>query len=566
VTSTGPERAQLWFETHPERLEWELEQFAVRELPATQQQGLRDGRYHDRLVVETELTFKGERVPIEVVFPFEYPDEPPTIYGPAGLLDRHQSPLGGNFCVPTDADHDWWPGSDAAHLVAEDLRWLLEDTERGADAIRAGEADMPEPVTGHLNFDRGAVVVVPDPFFNAELPASEGEMVLLRDRARFFLTEASGLGTADPQLVRRFIPRGQRESTGHWVALARTPHAAAFRAQGFRHLIEDAPGLHQRLTDLLKQKPQDVYVERWLGITFMEEGPLRGQHRRNWVFGHVRLYRGGQFLIPSGALWLRAEALTLEERQQRIPELVGLEHARVLLVGAGSLGSPVAFELAKAGVGHLDVIDGDFFDVNNSVRHGLSADCAGLFKAEAVSDQARAFNPFIAVQPHVFKVGGGRDEATKLVALVAAATVVVDTTGSNTVARVLQRRCSELGRPLVIAGLTAGSHGGVIRIAHGDGPCFDCFLLRQQDGDIPEAQVAPRTSLVTPVGCSHPAFSGAGFDATQLAAVIARVVVQTSGASSYPAAGFNWAVVNFRAAPRWRSGTAERHPDCGRHE
>jgi hypothetical protein len=152
-----------------------------------------------------------------------------------------------------------------------------------------------------------------------------------------------------------------------------------------------------------------------------------------------------------------------------------------------------------------------------------------------------------------------------LAELVETATVVVDTTGSNAAARFLQVECIERERPLVIVGLTAGSYGGVLRIARPDGPCFDCFLLHESDGQIEAAKAAPETSLVTPVGCSHPAFAGAGFEATQLAATAARTVVQQMALSRYPPGDFNWAVTNFREAPRWRSGRAERHPECWRH-
>jgi hypothetical protein len=93
VSATERDDLAPWFERHPERLEWELAQFAERGLSA------REVRSNDSVSVETELTFRGQRVSIRVEFPYDYPDSPPTVFGPAGLLDRHQNPFDGNFCV-----------------------------------------------------------------------------------------------------------------------------------------------------------------------------------------------------------------------------------------------------------------------------------------------------------------------------------------------------------------------------------------------------------------------------------------------------------------------------------
>jgi hypothetical protein len=201
----------------PERLDWELGQFAERGLPAQRRLGLSNGGYPDDLVVATALPFKGKPIPVEVVFPFDYPDSTPLIFGPSGLLERHQQPLSGNFCWAEDADRDWDPRMDAAHLVAEDVRWLLEDSEKGPAAVTAGEADLAEPVTGLLSFGSG-VVLVPDPFLDAELPATEGKMDIVGSNGLLMLSVAAGLGSADRTLIDRYF-RGQARASGYWVAL-----------------------------------------------------------------------------------------------------------------------------------------------------------------------------------------------------------------------------------------------------------------------------------------------------------------------------------------------------------
>lgn len=563
MKSTGAERPEFWYERDPDRLQWELAQFAARGLPAASRLGLTDGRHPDILVVATELPFEGQNILIEVAFPFEYPESPPTVYGPPNLLKRHQHPRDGNFCWAEDPDRDWWPGADAAHLVAENVRWLLADTEAGDDAVHAREADMPEPITGLITLDSERVVVVPDPFFAHQLPAAEGTMTLVGTVDRLFLSQAASLGSPDPGLRDRYF-KISPEYGGYWVELSPTPEPRVFESEDELLAVVDvaAPRVFERLTRRLKKSKSEPVAACWLGMTFLEEGPLRGEQRRNWVFALVSLERGSKKRAMK--LKLRSQALTATERQRRTPELVGLSDARVLLIGAGSLGSPVAFELVKAGVGCQDIVDPDRVDVNNSVRHVLSPRWAGTNKALATALEAADLNPFVEVRHHDFTVGAGPVEAALLAALIAAADVVLDTTGSNSVARILQRYSAEAAKPLIVAGLSRGSWGGEVGIFRPDAACFECFVLAQCDTTLPEPHAAPPSTLVTPIGCSHPAFPGAGFDGTHLAAVVSRTVVQVTGASSYPAVDFDWAVMNFRDAPWWQSGRLAKHPECGR--
>lgn len=555
MSATERDRLASWFERHPQRLEWELAQFAERGLPA------RAVRSDDSASIETELTFRGKPVPIRVEFPYDYPDDAPTVYGPPGLLDRHQNPFDGNFCLFEDADRDWWPQADAAHLVAEDLRWLFEDMERGVAAVHGGEADMPEPITGHLRFGTG-VVVVPDPYFARDLPAAEGNMTLVGRPGLLYLDHAARLGSPDPDLRERYFDATPEED-GYWVALDPTPSPQVLGNPDelIRVVRAAAPDAFKRLGYRLRNNKALASAEGWLGISFMEEGPTRDETRRNWVFTRVTRRRDG---LHRSSRLLRAQALTLGERRRRTPELVGLEHARVLVIGAGSLGSPVAVELTKAGIGHLDIADNDVLDVNNSVRHVLSPRRAGLQKAQSTASVAADLNPFVTVEGHELQVGGGGYAARELAALVEQATVVVDTTGSSAVARILQRHCSDTGRTLVVAGLSAGSWGGEVAVFTPGNACFECFVLAQRDKAVPEPEAAPPGPGVTPVGCSHPAFSGAGFDATELAGLTARTVVQATDASSYPPLDFDWVVVNFRGTSHWQSGRLDKHPDCAR--
>jgi molybdopterin/thiamine biosynthesis adenylyltransferase len=514
-----------------------------------------------RLIVKTALPFRGEDIEVRVVFPFDYPDVGPLVLGPQDLLLRHQNRRLGNFCLLEDPRADWWPSMAAAHLVDEDLRWLLQDSEEGAEAIAAGEADMPEPLSQHIAADAAWVVLAPDPFWSVELGTAQGEFVLQEKflGKGYVLVSADGFGAANSQLVDDFLRDKGARHVGRWAAL---PDGALSSWPSEEDVLNAAdaafPQLLGRLKRTLARERKRPDVDGWVAVTFMEEGPTRGEHRRGWIFLRVRLDRRGQREVMKVA---RALALTATERARRVPELVGLEHARILVVGAGSLGAPLVFELVKAGVGRTEVADFDRYDVNNAVRHVLDPRWAGTNKAVAVSIEAHPLNRFVDVRPHDLNVGSGPKDSAQLDALLDAVDLVVDATGSQAAARVLQRRCREVGKTLVLASLTAGSYGGEVCVFRTDGPCYYCFVLGQQHNSVPKPVEGPRSNT-TPVGCSTPAFSGAGFDATALAALAARTAVRASGKCHYPALDYDYVVVNFRGDDPWRQGTLSTHPGC----
>ena len=493
-------------------------------------------------------------------FPFEYPDSPPRVYGPP-ILERHQTfdPGGGNFCLLEDPASDWWPAMSAAELVDEDLRWLLEDSEQGPQAVAAGEADMPEPTSGYIIYETGKAMLVPDPFWTLDLPRRGGELQFVDAWPGFnwIVARVDGFGAPNPGLIDQYRAHKGRRHVATWIELGDVPKWPGPEALLSAAMASD-PQILRRIVNVLKHGRKQATADGWVGVTFVEEGPFLGEQRRMWVFLRVRVFRGGSVRVLGV---VRAQALTPAERARRIPELVGLAEARVLVVGAGSLGSPVVLELAKAGVGHIDVVDHDFYDVNNAVRHVVSTQYAGMRKQDVVRLDAEWINPFVKIRAHDVNVGGGAQDSQSLDELLLPVDVVVDTTGSQVVSRILQRRCREQGKTLVVAGLTAGSFGGEVGVFAPSGPCFLCFVLAQDSGAIPTPVAGPRSNM-TPIGCSHPAFSGAGFDATALAALAARMTVCATHKCSYPQPDHNYVIVNFRGDPPCQQGTLGAHADC----
>src|ERR1700759_108307 len=87
------------------------------------------------------------------------------------------------------------------------------------------------------------------------------------------------------------------------------------------------------------------------------------------------------------------------------PGQAKLKKARVLVGGAGGLGSPVILYLAAAGVGTIGIADADTVSLSNLQRQiaHRTAD-TGRFKTESASDSAKAINPGVVIEPHPVRV------------------------------------------------------------------------------------------------------------------------------------------------------------------
>jgi len=545
--------AERWFERDQERLVWELEEFERHSLPV-------DLSVNDkgRLVIRTEVRFRDQPAEVVVTYPHSYPFFPPEVTGAALLLDRHQHPVSLNYCLLEDPDRDWDDGRSAGALVGKNLRNLLKDSAKGQERIRAGEARMAEPESAYFATTPDKVVLVAEPFLTSELYAAGGAMTIRRSAGAIrVLVEAAGHAEIDRELLARY-PKVEGDLNGRWVSIWGRPTAEDYPTRVLDALREAEPTIFDKLDRQLRRAKGLPEAGLVVGLTFMEQGPTRSEQRRNWLFLEVVQKRGYE---PTLRRWpAEAQALSREERARRVPEMTGLEAARIIVVGAGSVGAPVALELAKAGGGRIDIFDCDRYDVNNAVRHVLGDEHAGEKKAEAVADYCRRLNPFSDAHGHVVCLGDSDEAENLLDDLLPDANVVVDTTGALTVSRYLAARVKAHGVPLLVAGLTAGSHGADLFVVQSEGPGLEQFLRAQADSRIPPP-AAGEISEETPIGCRHPAFTGPGFEATELAAITTRLAILASGVTKYPANASNWVVLNFREPEHYQEGRLEPEAD-----
>lgn len=150
-----------------------------------------------------------------------------------------------------------------------------------------------------------------------------------------------------------------------------------------------------------------------------------------------------------------------------------LQSARALVCGCGALGSVIANTLARAGVGHLRIVDRDFLELNNLQRQVLydEADvAAGLPKAVAAADKLRRINSQIEIEPIVSDV-----DHTNIAALVRDVDVILDGTDNFEIRFLLNDAALRFGIPWIYGGCL-GAEGQTMTILPGETACLRCLM------------------------------------------------------------------------------------------
>ncbi|HEV2194836.1 MAG TPA: ThiF family adenylyltransferase, partial [Candidatus Acidoferrum sp.] len=145
----------------------------------------------------------------------------------------------------------------------------------------------------------------------------------------------------------------------------------------------------------------------------------------------------------------------LSVRLSQSLNLAELFKARILIIGAGAIGSTIAVELACAGVGHIEICDFDHVTIGNIPRHEVSLAALGLPKVEAVKARILSKNPHTGVTAAQINIL----EDPQFEERVRMATVVVVSIGDENIERYINRVCVPENKPTVYA--YAGLHASV---------------------------------------------------------------------------------------------------------
>ena len=175
-----------------------------------------------------------------------------------------------------------------------------------------------------------------------------------------------------------------------------------------------------------------------------------------------------------------AKGLTPEQRNRYsrhtlLPEVgvegqVKLLESKVLLLGAGGLGSPTALYLAAAGVGTLGIVDDDVVDASNLQRQVIHTTArVGEPKTTSAKAAIEALNPDVTVVEHNLRL-----DASNILALIEAYDIVVDGADNFPTRYLLNDASVRLRKPVVSASIL-GFEGQISTFVPFEGPCYRCL-------------------------------------------------------------------------------------------
>jgi molybdopterin/thiamine biosynthesis adenylyltransferase/rhodanese-related sulfurtransferase len=254
----------------------------------------------------------------------------------------------------------------------------------------------------------------------------------------------------------KHVPRGYLESRIEGVIGDRSRHVVLYCASGQRSALAA-----HTLKDLLGYEHVSSMTG---GITLWKD-------------------RGYDVEVPKS---LTAEQRERYSRHLLVPE-IGLEgqtkllEAKVLLLGAGGLGSPTALYLAAAGVGTLGIVDDDVVDLSNLQRQVIhTTDRIGTPKVDSAEEAIRAINPGVNVVKYKTRL-----DASNIMEIIQGYDVIVDGVDNFPTRYLLNDATVRLDIPVVSASIL-GFDGQLSVFKPHDGPCYRCLYPVP-----PPAELAP---------------------------------------------------------------------------
>src|SRR5438270_5591127 len=292
----------------------------------------------------------------------------------------------------------------------------------------------------------------------------------------------SRIEEVDPAVAR------EQASNGAVVVDVREPEEwAAGHIPGAKHVPKSY--LESRIEGAVPDRSQHVILycasgnrSAWAARTLLDD--LGYEHVESMTGGFTLWKdRGYEVDVP--------RTLTAEQRERYSRHLlldeVGIEgqqkllEAKVLLLGAGGLGSPAALYLAAAGVGTLGIVDDDAVDLSNLQRQVVhTTDRIGVPKVDSAEETIQAINPDVEVVKYPVRL-----DASNIMEIIEGYDVIVDGLDNFPTRYLLNDASVRLRIPVVSAAIL-GFDGQLSVFAPYQGPCYRC-LFREP----PPAELAP---------------------------------------------------------------------------
>lgn len=211
----------------------------------------------------------------------------------------------------------------------------------------------------------------------------------------------------------------------------------------------------------------------------------------------VNLTDDGTATVNGETVSIIPDRNNLYKRTKGLLEVGALADKRVLIIGLGSGGAPIAVELAKAGIGHFVLVDFDRIELHNLSRHICTVNDLGRLKTDAVADAILGKNPYAEIIKHPIDINDNLDLLNEEVAK---ADVVMICTDNNTSRYRLSESLVKNGTIGIFGRAVTRAEGGDVFIYRPGQACYFCLLgtdwFNPEDEEISNFEFAKRSGQI----------------------------------------------------------------------
>jgi len=538
-----------------------------------------------RLILDLHYMYNEEKIRLRVICGAHYPFFPPSIATPGRKLSRHRGATREHMCFlahNASGDHDWTPFSDTvAEMIETQVPEVLMISDMAAmgglnaEELQDREMEVGEPRSVFLFGATQGGIIIDD----YDIPANvvSGKITWwLKDIHSVFgnavrggiyqVYDSHGTEFVASESKDALLPRGANYLSARWLR-AEIPESVEDKSQLWPWLLSAHPVKAKNIENIARKKGNAVGL---LGVA-IEEEVTHLSNGVSWIFFLATKINGKmeRIVVPG----LRASQ---QEMHMRVPELIAMRDKKILIIGLGSIGSPVAIQMARAGVEALLLVDKDIVVPGNTVRWALGMNAVGLHKAIALAEYISQNYPSVNLTAKPMQIGhpeASQNEVEDLISMINGVDLVIDATASIEVNQYISSLCKDQGVAYQWLSTTEGAYGGIIgRILPVEGHgCWMEYFRRLHEENI-ELPFFKEGDAVIPQGCITPTFTGAGIDCEQVGLFAARMALSTLCGNSeggYPPINWDVGVFNFRTesgdlaiGPSWKVYSLSCPKDC----
>lgn len=396
-----------------------------------------------QLAFDFDIEIGERRIPLTLVYPDFFPDAAPSILArDRELLSGHQYGPSGELCLQYRPDN-WTRDVTGAMMIESAHRLLASEDETGEPAPadhRTTRAQQMRHSAFRFLFSRDTLSGLG---LLAEGEVAEGEMQE-QDVAGTYVAQLSRIGSADAPHWRETKKRGG-DVRSFRAVVVRVPAGGSRASKNLDELkaLLWAHGHSALATDL---KDGSDFV----GVLLFDGQRIQVPT----VFGEP----GARSLITYDAIFAEPDGARLD------PAYEALKASKVAIVGCGSVGSKVAVQLARSGVGSFVLVDGDVLSAGNLVRNELDWRSVGVHKAPALGARLKEVNADCTFTARTNPLGGQESGAmaAATVAAIETCDLIVDATADSGVFNLSSAIARRAEKPMCWGHVFGGGVGGIV--------------------------------------------------------------------------------------------------------